>query len=77
MKLEWTPPDRHKIQEHIAEVWGWRFYEDEYDDVRNWLIASYGGFSGVGFYEDVLEETNVIFMFDNEEQMTLWLMKWS
>jgi hypothetical protein len=75
--FEWTPPDRHKIQVHIADENGWWFNEGEYDVVRDWIFETYPGCSAIGFYEDELEETNAIFMFDTEEQMTLWMLKYA
>ena len=74
--IEWTPPDRHKIQVALAEVWGWQFYDYEtQNNARVWLHETYPGCSGIGFYEDCLEETNAIFFFDTEEQFTMWMMK--
>ena len=75
--IEWTPPDRHPIQVMIAEVFGWTFYDAETQNrAREWLFENYPGCSGIGFYEDVLEETNAIFMFDTEEQFFEWSLKY-
>lgn len=75
---EWFVPDGHPMQKEIAEAWGWRFFNQEtYDDARTCLFARYPGCSGIAFYEDCLEETNTIFQFDTEEQMSWWLLKWT
>lgn len=74
--IEWTVPDGHKLQKEIAEVFGWSFYDEETQDrCREWLCERFPKISAVGFYEDVLEETNAILMFETEEQFTWWMMK--